>query len=231
MIGGEKLGGERGTTLVELMVGLMAGMAILTALTTVLVVTLHGSARVSARVEATQRARVVLTRIMEELHSACVAPQIAPIRSESTGTSLVFWRASGSQASAVAPQPTKTVIKLENGLLTQTDFAWASGLSPNFVFSETGTARRLLTKVRAIAPSTSIFTYYKYSAGSLTPIVLSTSLGTEAASTIQVKLGFAVDPERSPVADAGMDATLQDSAPLRLTPPSVNESAAALPCQ
>ena len=231
MIAGEKLSGERGTTLIELMVGLMAGMAILTALTTVLVVTLHGSARVSARVEATQRARVVVTRIMEQLHSACVAPQIAPVRSESTGTSLTFWHATGSQSSAVAPQPTKSVISLNNGILNQTDYAWASGASPNYVFSATGTTRKLLTRVRPVAPSSSIFTYYKYSSGTLAAIPVTTSLGEAAASTIQVKLAFNVDPERTKVADAGADTTIQDSAPLRLTPPSFNESATALPCQ
>lgn len=227
----EKLSGERGTTLIELMVGMAAGMAILIALTTVLVVTLHGSARVSARVEATQRARVVLTRIMEELHSSCVSPQIAPVRSESTGNSLVFWHADGAQRTAVAPSPTKSVISLESGILTQTDYAATGGASPNWTFASSGTERRLLTKVRTVAPSSSIFTYYKYSSGALAAIPLTTSLGEAAGSTIQVKLAFTVDPERTGVADAGADATIQDSAPLRLTPPSFNESAAALPCQ
>jgi Tfp pilus assembly protein PilW len=226
----EKLSGERGTTLVELMVGLMAGMVILTALTTVLVVTLHGSARVGARVEATQRARVTLTRIMEDLHSACVAPQISPIQESSNGTSLSFLHAPSSESSAVAPRPTKSTITLAGGTLTQTDSPGVSGASPNWSYGPP-TTRTLLTKVRPIAPSSSIFTYYKYSSGALTPITVATELGAEAGNTIQVNVAFSVDPEKTRVTDAGADSSIQDSAPLRLTPPSFNEKATSLPCQ
>ena len=77
---------ERGTTLVELLVALMTGMVIIFALTMVIITTMHGTSRVNARVDATQRARIVMTRLIEQLHSACVAPQIAPVREDSTGT-------------------------------------------------------------------------------------------------------------------------------------------------
>jgi hypothetical protein len=231
MTGPEKLSGERGTTLVELMVGLMAGMAILAALATVLITTLHGSVRVSARVEATQRARVTLTQITEELHSSCVAPQIAPIQETSTGTSLAFLHATGTERSAVAPKPTKSVISLENGVLSRSDYAPTGGMSPNWTFAETATTRQLLTKVRPIPPSSSIFTYYKYVNGALVAMPATTSLGAQAKLAIQVKVAFNVDPEKGRIADTGADTSIQSSAPLRLTPPSFNESATSLPCQ
>lgn len=231
MIAGTKIADERGTTIAELLVGLAAGMVVLMTLTTVVVVSLHGSARVAGRVEATQNARLVTTQIMEELHSACVAPQISPIRETSTGNSLVFWHATGTQGAAVAPKPTKTVITYENGTITQSDFAVASGASPNWVFSETATTRKLLTKVGPVSPSTMIFKYYKYVNGSLVEIPASTAIGTEAAVTIAVKVALTANPLRTPVADAGADSSIQDRAVLRLTPPSFNEGAAALPCQ
>lgn len=232
MIAGANIRDERGTTLVEMLVGLTAGMVVLMTLTTVIVVTLHGSARVSARVESTQRARLVITQIMEELHSACVAPQIAPIQETSTGTSLAFLHATGTQNAAVAPQPTKTVISLENGILTQTDTATVGGASPNWVFATNSTTRQLLTKVAPISPSTSIFKYYKYTNGSLVEIPASTAIGKEAAGlAIQVKVALTANPTRTPVADAGADTAIQDRAVLRLTPPSFNEGASALPCQ
>ncbi len=58
---------------------------------------LHG-ARVSARVEATQRRAWPSPRSMEELHSACVTPQIAPVKAESAGTALRFVHAAGAEA-------------------------------------------------------------------------------------------------------------------------------------
>lgn len=223
---------ERGTTLVELMVGLAAGMVVLSALTMVIVVTLHGSARVSARVESSQRARIALTQIMEELHSACVSPQIAPIKPESTGTSLAFIHATGAELKAVSPTPTKSVITLENGTLTQRDYAVASGTSPNWVFSTTiSSTRTLLTHVLPPATGGPIFTYYKYENGALLNTPQATPLEAGAASTIVVHVAFKASPTSTPVADAGAETTVQDSAVLRLTPPSFSEGAVSLPCQ
>jgi hypothetical protein len=233
MTPGPRIADERGTTLVELMVGLAAGMVVLAALTMVIVVTLHGSARVSARVESTQRARIVLTQIMEELHSACVSPQIAPIKPESTGSSLVFIHATGSQESAVSPTPTKSVIAFENGLLAESDFEVTGGSSPNWTFSETasGPPRQLLAGVSPITPGGPIFTYYKYENGALSESPQPTPLGKEAAMTIDVQVALTASPTQKPVADAGADTSVQDSAVLRLTPPSFNEEAVSLPCQ
>ena len=49
---------ERGTTMVELLVGMAMGMIVLGGLSMTIIVVLHGSARVSARVEATHNARI-----------------------------------------------------------------------------------------------------------------------------------------------------------------------------
>jgi hypothetical protein len=228
----ELVANEDGTTLVELMVGMAIGMVVLSALTVVIVVSLRSSARVSARVEATQRARVVLTRIMEELHSACVAPQIAPVREKSTGTSLGFVHATGAEGAAVAPKPTLSVISLEHGVLSQSDYPSTGGTSPTWSFAETGTTRQLLTDVGPVSPSSSIFSYYQYVNGTPSETPLGTPLSAESAAvTVEVHVAFTADPTSTPVADAGADASVQDSAALRLTPPSFNEGATALPCQ
>jgi Tfp pilus assembly protein PilW len=80
---------EEGTTLVELLVGMGMGMVVLAGLAMVMIVTLHGNARVDARVEATDNARVVMTRIIEELHSACVKPMATPVKEGSTRNTLI----------------------------------------------------------------------------------------------------------------------------------------------
>lgn len=221
---------ERGTTLVELLVGMSMGMVVLTSLTLVIVVTLHSSARVSARVEATQNGRVVLAKITEELHSACVAPKIVPVKEESTGTFLVFVRAPGEQGGAVAPAPVKTEIFLTGSTLKQTDVASTGGIFPNWTWAATGTTQTLMTGVSPLTVGGPLFTYYSYLNGGLSQLSAAPSLGAGAAKTIEVKVALNVAPRTTPVKDPGADASIQDSAVLRLTPPSFNENATAPPC-
>lgn len=226
--------GERGTTMVEVLVSTATGLVVLSTLTMVIIGSMHANARVSARVDATQQARLVVTKIMQQLHSACVAPKIAPIHPESTGTSLKFIHAPASQGTAVAPTPTLTQISLSNGVLTQTDWAGTGGSSPaTWTYSSTPATTTLLSGVAPIPPSSSIFTYFASSNGSPTPPPQATPLEAGAPLTIQVRVAFSASPTRggSPVADPNAAADVQSSATLRLTPPSFNEAATSLPCQ
>jgi Tfp pilus assembly protein PilW len=222
---------EQGTTMVELLVGTAMGMVVLSALTMVIIVTLHGSGRVAARVDATQRARVVVSNIIQELHSACISPKVAPIQSGSTGTSLKFIRASATEGAVVAPAPTLTQISLSGGVLTQTDWASTGGTAPNWTYSSTPTTRQLLTKVAPISPSTSIFSYYASSNGAVSATPQGDLTAATAPLTIQVRVALSASPSSTPVTDKNAAASIQDSATLRLTPPSFNESAESLPCQ
>jgi Tfp pilus assembly protein PilW len=230
------LSDERGTTMIELLVGMAMGMIVLVGLTMTIIVVLHGTSRVDARVEATDNARVVVTRITEELHSACISPQIAPIRTGSTSTELIFWHAATGQASAVAPIPVKSRIVYSNQTLTQTDYAQVGGASPSWTFEGeegnhgTGSARTLLTNV-APGNGAAVFTYSRYEAGEAKKINVA-SLGVpEAAETITVNVALSASPKSAPVADNGSPATVKDSATLRLTPPPFEGIASALPCQ
>lgn len=235
MIDRVDIGGERGSSMVELLVGMAMGMIVLVGLTMVIIVTLHGNARVDARVEATQNARLTVTKIMEELHSACIAPKIAPIQKESSGTRLIFRHAASGEANAVAPIPVKTEITYKEGALWQTDYAKTGGESPaewTFQGKGEGQERRLIGNVGPPSGG-AIFSYYRYEGGklggeSLTPPELSEERANE---TILVKVSLAAEPASNPVRDADADATVFDSASLRLTPPSFNELTPALPCQ
>ncbi len=225
----EPIRDESGTTLVELMVAIMTGLVILSALTAVIITTLHGSARVTSRVEATQRARLALGKLMEELHSACVTPEIAPVKEESSGTLLRFVHQTGS---AVSPTPTFTEVSLSGGTLTQQDYK-VSGTAPEWTRGEAvGGPSTLLTRVSATPPSSAIFSYYKYSGGTISETPQTTPLTkTEALLTVEVRAALTVAPEHTPVADAHASASVQNSATLRLTPPSFNEGSPARPCQ
>lgn len=224
---------ESGTTIVELLVGMSMGMIVLVGLTMTIVTVLHGTARVDARVEATDNARGTVARIMEQLHSACVSPQIAPVQKGSTGTTLIFWHAAAGQSSVVQPIPVKSKIVLSSGTLYEYDYAKTAGNSPKlweFEAETGGTKTILLTNVAAPSGTSSIFSYEKFEKGK--PKEMS---ATEVTATpevvIRVNLALTASPRNTPVADKGSAATVQDGATLRLTPPSFNSEASALPCQ
>jgi hypothetical protein len=224
-----RLADERGTTLAELMVGLATGTVVMLGLTALVVVTLHTTTKVSARVDATQRARTVLTRLVDQLHSACIAPKAAPMRKESTGTELRFVHAAGS---AVSPVPTLSVIALSGTTLTQTDYSWKEGNAPFWVFNTTPVSTtQLMTKVAPIG-SKPVFSYYAYGSGALSETPLPTPLSElDASRTIQVGVAFKVGTAKKGFDEEITPARLQDSATFRLTASSYNKEAASLPCQ
>jgi hypothetical protein len=224
----QPLSNESGTTLVELMVALMAGLVIISALTMVILTTMHGSARVIARVEATQRARLALTRLVQELHSSCVTPEIAPIKTGSTGTTLRFVHQTGS---AVSPTPIWSEVSLTGTSLVQQDYG-VIGTAPSWERgSAIGGARTLLTYVGPIPPSSWIFSYYRYENGTIASARQKTPLeAPEAALTVEVQAALRVEPEHTPVKDTGAAANVTNAATLRLTPPSFNEGSPSKPC-
>lgn len=224
---------ERGSTMIELLVGLAMGMVVLVGLTMTLIVVLHGNARVDARVEATDNARLTVTRIIEELHSACVSPKIAPVKGGSSGDKLVFWHAAGSAGDEVDPEPVESEIVYSPATesLSQTDYAaipeteWEFDREPG-----SGETRILLSNVSPPAAG-GIFSYSKYVDGKLEQLAAAGELGAAAESVIFVGVALTAAPRSTPVADAGADATVQDGATLRLTPPSYIEETEAPPCE
>lgn len=223
---------ERGTTLMEVVVALGAGTVVLFALSTIVITTLHGANRVSARVDANQRARLTMTRIVDQLHSACVAPQIAPIQEGSTGTTLIFVHQTGS---AVAPTPVRSEIVLAGGTLTQYDYPATGGAAPKWEYATTPSplqGRRLMTKLSPVAPASGIFGYYSYASGQISPTPLETPLNTERAATaVKVGIAFSAAPLSTPVKDPKAATPIQGTALVRLTPPSFSSGAVNLPCQ
>lgn len=228
-----RLADERGTTMVEVLVATTTGIVVLAGLTVVIVVTLHSNARVSARIDATQRARLVVTKVMQQLHSACVAPKLAPIQATSSGTMLKFFHASPGEGNAVAPLPTMTEISLAGGVLTQTDRRAVGGTAPNWTWAGTTTSKELLSGVAPVAPASGIFSYYASSNGSTTPTAQTTPLSAASAlETVQVQVSLSASPGTpTAIKDPGAVTPIRDGVTLRLTPPSFNEAAVSLPCQ
>ena len=205
------LSDEEGTSMVELVVGMAMGMVVLAGLSLLLIVTLHGNARVDARVEASDNARLTMTRIMEELHSACVNPTIAPVQANSNGTKLIFKHGTYGQAAEASASPITTEIWWSaDGTLKEKD-------TP-------GATRTLLSNVSPVG--TKIFTYEN------PPTRFEGTLKEEEAGhTILVKVAFKASPKSEPVADAGAATEIENSAVLRLTPPTYEPGKVAKPCE
>ncbi|HEV7398796.1 MAG TPA: hypothetical protein VGN84_00860 [Solirubrobacterales bacterium] len=220
---------ERGVTLIELIVTLAVGMVILFALSMVIIVSLRETDRVSARVGAVQQARSSLYYVVNELHSACISPQVAPVQEESTGTSLTFYHQAGS---AIVPTPIKSTVSLSEGTLTQSDFKYESGTAPKeWKFAKKAySSRQLVTGIGPTPPSSSIFSYFIYINGQLSAPLTTLNFET-TPRVVAVHIAYMVAPSTTPVFDPHAAASVQNTALLRLTPPSFNTSAVNLPCQ
>lgn len=222
---------ERGMTLVELLVATTAGIVVFGVITTGLLVTMRDVRRVSSHVEANQRARLTLSKIVNELHSSCVTYLYAPVQKESTGTVLTFVHGEGSAPSVT---PTKSKITLgTNGVLTQSEYPVTGGKPGEWTFAEQASSTAQL--ISGISPLTSggpIFTYYGYSSGKISAAQFLTPLSKENAErTVQVNIAFKAAPTQAHAGDAGAETAAQDSAYLRLTPAGFETGALNQPCQ
>lgn len=221
---------QRGMTLVELLVATAAGVVVMFGITMAVIVTTRETNRVASHVDANQRARLTMTKITDQLHSACVAPQIAPVREDSTSTMLSFLHKSGS---AVALTPVLSKISLTGTTLSQSDYPVTGGAAPYWTFAENPTSTvELMTNVSPITSGAPIFTYYAYENGQISSTPLSTLKEEKAKTVSQVDIAFETGPLKTAIrVDASGSTEIQDSALLRLTPPGYASTTANLPCQ
>jgi hypothetical protein len=220
---------ERGITIVELLVGMLIGITVLGGIVTLVTVTARSSGRISERVAADQIARPMMTRIMNELHSTCVSPGLAPILPGSDGNSVSFIHGTGS---AVAPTPVKRTIGLNGDVLTDATYPRTGGVAPNWTFaSSPSETYKLLENVGTIG-STPTFSYYAYEDGVIDTDALPTPLSDDdAARTVEVAVAIAVSPSRSATSEEeGAPVELADSAFVRFSPSNEDTEEAGLPC-
>src|ERR1700676_4150352 len=106
---------EHGFSLMETLVAMLSAVVITGALFVVLEVALHQTSRISDVAQATQLGRSAMTHVVDELHSACLAPQFTPVQEGSAENKLIFITAYGSQAEL--PSAHKEKIELSGGYL------------------------------------------------------------------------------------------------------------------
>jgi prepilin-type N-terminal cleavage/methylation domain-containing protein len=219
---------ESGFTIIELLVSLAISLVVITMVTTMITVTTHNEDRIARRVDASQRGRPVMARIVNELHSACVAPRIIPVIADgtangSTATQISFLSQSGE---AVTPTPDKHVITLSGTTMSESVYPATGGAAPTWTFSGTpSSTTQLLANVSA--PGGVMFSYYRFLNGQLSntplPVPLSAS---NAALTAYVTVSLTASPTGGKsLLDANSPITFSNSADLRL------ESASQVPSQ
>ncbi len=89
---------ERGFTLVETLVAMVTGIIVTGALFAILEFSVHQTSRISQVAQASQVSRTSMTRIVNELHSACLSAGFAPVQEASTRSMLVFQNGYSEQA-------------------------------------------------------------------------------------------------------------------------------------
>jgi hypothetical protein len=222
---------ESGMTLVELLVATTAGIVVMAGITVSLVVTMRQTDRITSHIDSNQKARITMTRIIDQLHSSCVAPQIAPVQVGSNATSLTFLHQTGS---GVSVTPVKSTISLSGSTLTQYDYPATGGAAPTWTYATTPTSTvRLMTGVSPISASVPLFRYFSYTEGKVNTTPLTVPL-TEATApkAVQVNVAFQVAPLNAPpIGDTNAETEIQSSALLRLTAPAYAPGSDNLPCQ
>jgi type II secretory pathway pseudopilin PulG len=231
--------GERGFTMVELLVATAASIVVLFGILALVDVTTRGSARVAARVEANQRARVTLQRLLDQLHTTCVAPNVLPVVAASNGftsddNTLIFLRQTGS---AVSPTPDQYVVELENGTLTQRVYPATGGTAPSWTFSATPQSTTQLAtdvgpaRVGGGSATVPLFQYFAYQGAQLSTTPLPTPLSaSDAARTVAVTVSFSLAPASNPARDQNAAVSVSDSVVLRLSPASEAATEVNPPC-
>ncbi len=224
---------ERGLALPELLVATVAGLIVMMGVTQMLMSSLRQNASISDRINANQRGRITMYQIIDDLHSACIAPLTVPIRAGSYDTSITFTHAVGS---AVQPTPTLVNLSLSGTNLIEKTYAATGGTAPNWTFSSTPSLTRTLATDIAATPGVPMFRYYGYTSGAIstTPFTATSSNPLSAANalkTVQVAVAFDAYPTKQQTTDPNTAVSLQNTAYLRLSPPSYDSSATNAPCQ
>jgi hypothetical protein len=228
------MSGERGFTMVEVLVALASAMVVMLGIFALVDTTTRGGARVASRVNANQRARPVLQNLVDELHSTCLGPNTVPVLAGSGDSSVSFLSHTGS---AVSPTPDKHVVTLAGGTLTESVYPATGGSAPTWTFAASpSSTRQLLTGVGAAsvgspASSVPLFRYFAYQGAQLSATPLPTPLSAaNAALAAEVTVSFSASPSSTPVSDSHASVSVSDSAIMRLSPAAEDANQANPPC-
>jgi hypothetical protein len=239
------LGDTAGFMLIETLVAMISAIVVTGALFAILIVSLHQTSRITGRVQATQLGRTTMTRMVDELHSACISREFTPIQAKSSETELIFISGVGPEAVLSKAYLHKISYSKTEGTLVETTIASSSGEWPNFEYKSTPTTRRIgeyISQTKTGKEEEPIFQYYKYAESStstnavttLEPKALEAKAGTGLSGAL-AKEAAAVQINYTAGAPEGKQykptIELSDQVTLAFTAPSAETPIAAKPCE
>ena len=229
---------ERGFTLVEMLVGMMTSLIVLGAILMLVQVAVKNQSQTAERVAADQRGRPAMTKILDRLHAACVAPLMTPVREGSDDDTLILLSKAGS---AAVVTPNRYVIGISGTGLSESVYAPTGGEAPEWTFASTPKSTTQI--VDGVGPAAvgeppetvPIFRYYAYEDadkdGVIETVPLKTPLNkTDASRTVRVDVAFTINPPQSGPRAPEAAIALTDSATLRIEPASEDSAQVNMPC-
>ncbi len=204
------LSGEGGFTLIETLVAASTGIVVCLALFAVLVFSTRQETHLNDVAQATQLGRFAMDKVVNELHSACIAPGFTPIQEKSSESELRFINAYSGEAAIKKEEVNEHRIVWNEKAETLTDYSYPATKEetwPKFKYSETPKPSEgvilasHVTKIESGGEKIPIFQYYSYNleSGESTTAGLSTLntkplttplSATEAATAASVLISF-----------------------------------------
>lgn len=165
------LSGEGGFTLIETLVASSTGIVVSLALFAVLLFATRQETHLSDAAQATQLGRFAMSKIVNELHSSCLAPGFTPIQENSSESELRFINAYSGAATIEKKEVNEHRIVWNEKAETLTDYTYPATKEetwPKFKYSETAEPSKgvllasHVTKIESGGEKTPIFQYYSY---------------------------------------------------------------------
>jgi prepilin-type N-terminal cleavage/methylation domain-containing protein len=249
---GRLLRDERGYTMIELLIAMSMGTLVAIAAFSFLQFTTSDVTRINERAHLDQTGRVALERIMLRLHSACVAPSVAPIQPKSNENNIKFVSEAGAEPSFITVDLHEIIFSHEKETLIENTYV-STNKEPPYTFPTTpASTTTLLTGVKESQGEEGlvhIFRYYRYYIstdppptgsttvpyGELNPTALSFKAlekESETKNVAKVTMSFTLAPTGKESATFNHDrpVPLEDSVVFRLAPSSELSTTTNLPC-
>jgi prepilin-type N-terminal cleavage/methylation domain-containing protein len=248
---------EDGFTLIELLMAILIGTVVTMAAFAFLIFATEDAAHITSRVGVDQAGRIAMQKLVSELHSSCVAPNVVPILAGSSATVLKFVSETGESSAFSTVEEHEVIYTAPSGptegTLVEKSYKSTGGVAPNYTWSNTPTTSKLLKGIKQTELSgakTAIFSYYGYYEegdaiptgdktlpfGEIDPEAVTPGkeglTAKQSENITKVTVNFTLDPEGRESVSFNKDrpVVLEDSAVFRLAPSSEATTNPNQPC-
>jgi prepilin-type N-terminal cleavage/methylation domain-containing protein len=248
---------ESGFTLIELVVAMLISGVIVVVLLTILSFTTRQTSLLTEKVQSTRTGRQTMTKVLDELHSACLASGYTgyyPVRAESTPTKLIFYNAYSKQAAipSASENAAEGVYKHElvfneakGTLVDNSSPSTSVSAWPEPAFSKSATSHITLGENLSKTAGTPVFKYFKYAKAASSTSSSTAGLGTfeaepfssgevlsasQAAEVASVLVSFTASPS-SHNQELNRSISLSSQVTFAFTSPSAESTISDSPCE